>query len=111
MTAIRCAGWWEQSGYGRQPMNNLQLVYTDLHFVGSGSDCVGVFELRGEIEGTSVSIMKQYVDAHQVLYAGAVDGEGTMTGMWSISGVGGRWLIKVESVIDASDDIQTIVPG
>lgn len=110
MTSIRCGGWWEQSGYGRQLMEDLQLVYSGQQFVGSGTDCVGDFEMRGEVEGTSVRIMKQYVDAHQVLYAGTVDGEGTMTGLWSIFGTGGRWLIKVESVIEASDDIQTIVP-
>lgn len=91
-------------------MDNLQLNCSGAQFAGTGTDCVGDFELRGEIEGSSVRIHKQYVDAHQVLYAGTVDGEGTMTGLWSIFGVGGRWLIRVKSVIGDAVDIQTIVP-
>ena len=95
--AATCTGWWEQSGLGRQTMTDLQLRFEGGRILGAGSDIIGAFSISGELHEGSVSLHKQYVNAHAVIYTGTFDGEGTLTGVWSIFGVGGRWLIRVLS--------------
>ncbi len=108
MTTLRCDGWWEQSGYGRQPMEDLTLRIDEGSVHGSGHDIVGAFTMGGTIDAGAVSIVKQYIDAHEVLYVGTFDGEGMFRGRWSIWGVGGEWMIRVRTAIDQSDEIQEL---
>jgi hypothetical protein len=53
---------------------------------GQGIDCVGRFSFRGTWDSQGVvSLVKQYVRKHQVLYQGQYDGEGSIFGRWSIA--------------------------
>ncbi len=97
MTWLQCDGWWEQNGFGRQPMHGLRLCYDDGHVSGEGEDVVGQFEIRGTVTATAASLVKHYRDAHEVAYFGIRDGEGAFFGRWSIFGIGGKWLIKVRA--------------
>lgn len=97
MQQVKCDGWWEQNGLGRQPMDDLLLSIQDGSLIGQGTDVVGDFELRGELVEGRVSIMKQYVNAHEVYYSGTFDGEGTLQGNWAINSIGGSWLIRIVS--------------
>ena len=76
-------------------MNDLQLQFREDRIVGAGVDVVGEFAFDGTVSNGDVILKKQYVDAHEVIYTGTFDGEGTLQGLWSISGVGGRWLIRI----------------
>lgn len=111
MQAVNCEGWWEQRGLGRQLMSGLQLSFADGQIIGQGTDIVGEFVLSGAINGNEVSMLKQYIDKHQVSYPGTFDGEGTLQGLWTIDQVGGRWLIKIVGAPELSDGITTIEPG
>lgn len=92
----RCEGWWEQDGYGRQPMEELRIAFDGRNLRGSGVDFVGPFTLEGTVsEAGIVAILKQYLGRHQVVYIGRSDGEGTFTGIWRIGALGGRWTIKI----------------
>lgn len=95
MSDVICEGWWEQSGYGRQLMEPLQLRFQDDGVVGAGADIIGPFHISGRVAGGNVSLTKTYIDAHSVDYFGTYDGEGTLQGAWSIFGVGGKWLIRI----------------
>jgi hypothetical protein len=78
-------GYWEQQGYGRQVMDELQLRFENGAIAGEGDDCIGPFTFAGQYdEHGAVVLVKQYVGAHQVLYRGEHDGEGTIFGRWSI---------------------------
>ena len=93
---IKYSGWWEQVGYGRQPMQNLLLRFDGEKITGSGSDCVGDFTFHGMIQGSQVNLLKQYIGKHQIEYRGVSDGEGTYFGNWYLLGyVGGKWLLHV----------------
>lgn len=108
MQEVQCAGWWEQSGLGRQPMQALRMRFEENLIVGAGSDVVGDFTLQGRVKESKVTIQKLYTDAHSVAYHGTFDGEGTLQGVWDIFGVGGRWLIKVVGLESGSTDIQDL---
>src|SRR5262249_40145315 len=91
-----CEGWWEEVGYGRQPMLNLQLRFQGNGISGSGIDIIGPFFLQGRIaQGGGVAMVKQYLGQHSVDYAGTYDGEGTMWGQWRIGPFHDRWMIKI----------------
>lgn len=78
-------GYWEQPVYGRQEMRELVLRFADGEVTGEGRDCIGPFTLRGTYDPSgSVTLIKQYLERHQVLYQGLHDGEGTIFGRWSI---------------------------
>jgi hypothetical protein len=78
-------GYWEQAGWGRQPMRELVLRFADGAVEGEGVDCIGRFTFAGEYgRDGSVTLVKQYVGRHRVLYRGSYDGEGTIFGRWSI---------------------------
>ncbi len=105
---VHCHGWWEQRGMGRQPMNNLLLDFAGTRFHGAGIDIVGQFTLAGEIENDGrLTIEKQYLGKHAVLYFGAYDGEGTMSGKWSLGFDHGDWLIRIAGLTDAAAEITT----
>ena len=95
MKTVRCEGWWEQAGYGRQPMNNLHLRMHNGVIAGEGTDVIRPFEFKGTIASNGqVEMSKHYEDRHTVLYLGRYDGEGTMFGEWHIDGLTGNWWIR-----------------
>jgi hypothetical protein len=78
-------GYWEQEVWGRQPMDNLVLRFADGFVDGQGKDVIGAFTFSGEYDAEGgVTLVKQYVGRHRVLYHGSYDGEGTIFGRWSI---------------------------
>jgi hypothetical protein len=78
-------GWWQQPEYGRQPMEEFELRFTDGAISGWGRDVIGPFDFKGTCdEQGAVRMVKQYLGRHQVLYEGTYDGEGTIAGSWSI---------------------------
>ncbi|MEZ6063191.1 MAG: hypothetical protein R3C19_22830 [Planctomycetaceae bacterium] len=106
--SVVCDGWWEQDGYGRQPMQNLRLQFDGNSVQGQGCDVVGAFTLRGTVDGAVVTLTKQYIGAHAVSYIGTFDGEGTYRGRWAILGFGGDWMIQVKS---ADGELTEILPA
>jgi hypothetical protein len=110
MSEIQCAGWWQQTGYGRQPMRQLCLEFKGKEISGQGIDVIAPFTLNGRVrEDGAVEILKKYDRRHSVLYVGQYDGEGLFYGHWDIQGHRGEWSIKLlrPSAVDA-DDIQDI---
>lgn len=106
-----CIGWWQQAGYGRQPMKELLLSIEGGRIIGRGVDIVAPFQMTGKVrEDGAVEIVKQYEKRHTVLYVGQYDGEGTLYGDWDISGYQGEWSIKLlrpaSTNSDAIEDIQ-----
>lgn len=80
----RWRGYWEQTVWGRQPMENLNLRFQDGTIEGEGTDVIGSFVFHGGYdEQGSVWLTKAY-PSHIVMYQGTWDGEGTIYGMWSI---------------------------
>ena len=103
----RCDGWWEEQGYGRQPMENLRIACEQGCLQGAGTDIVGPFTLTGTIAADGgVFIHKQYIGRHDVEYTGTFDGEGTMWGQWRIECWQGPWMIKIRACdSDAGEEI------
>lgn len=108
----RCLGWWEQSWYGRQPMNNLRLSFADGRIEGLGDDMIGSFTLSGRLRPDGVvTILKQYIGQHSVDYVGSYDGEGVLSGQWHIGDLHGNWLIRIGGLDSLAEaDIQEYVP-
>ena len=78
-------GYWEQEGFGRQPMHDLVLHFENGEVQGHGRDIIGRFTFSGRLEADGqVLLNKQYLGKHLVLYQGQYDGEGTIFGQWSI---------------------------
>jgi hypothetical protein len=97
MTQLTCSGWWEQEGYGRQPMNDLQLTFSDGKIFAQGWDMVGEFEFTGTLTQDHIYLFKKYIGKHSIEYHGVSIGEGIYTGDWTCWGaVGGKWLIRIE---------------
>jgi hypothetical protein len=66
-------------------MRNLVLRFSADWIEGEGTDIIGPFTFQGQFQGdASVTLVKQYLGRHQVLYQGQYDGEGTIFGQWSI---------------------------
>ena len=85
MPSARWIGYWEQHGFGRQPMSDLQLEFHEGTISGSGWDIIGPFKFAGEYRsGGAVALVKQYIGQHAVLYEGWYDGEGTISGEWTV---------------------------
>ncbi|PNY36337.1 hypothetical protein C2E31_13475 [Rhodopirellula baltica] len=104
MAQFHCSGWWEQDGYGRQPMSDFQLSFTNGRIFGSGTDMVGDFEMEGVLEEGKIYLRKQYIGKHEIEYHGISVGEGGYTGIWSGLGYpGGKWFIGVIRSASASD--------
>lgn len=106
-------GWWKQRGLGRQKMHNLVLeVGPDGRVVGGGDDCVGPFTFRGQFrpDGT-VSLLKQYIGRHQVVYEGCNSGEGVF-GTWRIGFDAGRFALRpVAGGTAESVEIEQLLPA
>lgn len=110
MVPLRCSGWWEQEGYGRQAMRDLRLFFSNGKISAEGSDMVGSFEMTGSLTQNRIYLFKQYLGKHFIEYHGESIGEGLYTGEWTCYGhVGGKWLIRIERTAandsDSSADI------
>jgi hypothetical protein len=82
-------GFWDQGSWGRQEMRGLVLRFAGGAVEGEGRDVVGRFTFHGSYDDQGhVSLVKQYVGRHQVVYEGSYDGEGSILGRWLIFGVG-----------------------
>ena len=93
---IQCEGWWQQAGYGRQPMRDLRLRFDGNQIRGAGRDIVGPFTFTGTIsEQGNVAMVKQYLGRHSVDYLGQYDGEGLLWGEWQIGPLRDRWMIRI----------------
>lgn len=58
-----------------------------------------------------ITIVKHYINQHDVLYLGTSDGEGTFAGHWEVSEDRGDWLISLGRSKDRSNDaIQELLP-
>jgi len=78
-------GYWEQEGYGRGVMDPLTLRFEAGQIQGEGYDVVGTFTFAGRYEDSGrVFLVKHYIGAHEVMYVGQSDGEGTIYGEWQI---------------------------
>jgi hypothetical protein len=80
-------GVWEQTPYGRQPMEAFELHFRDGGVRGHGLDVIGPFTFSGKYDqGTGhVRMVKKYIGRHEVLYDGQPDGEGNITGKWTVT--------------------------
>ena len=108
---IECTGWWQQKGFGRQPMNDLKLDFRGPTIFGQGSDIIAPFTISGKVRPDgSVEIIKKYDLRHSVLYVGTYDGEGTLCGRWDIGGYQGEWSIRLlrASASQGDESIQEI---
>ncbi len=78
-------GFWQQTGWGQQLMEDFVLRFDSGAIEGGGRDVVGRFTFSGTYDDHgSVRMVKQYIGRHQVIYEGTWDGEGTIFGTWSI---------------------------
>lgn len=103
MPKMTCDGWWEQEGYGRQPMTDLVIEFTDGRLLGQGDDIVGPFVLKGQLDDDRLYLRKQYIGQHAIDYHGSSMGEGNYAGQWSVNGyVGGEWSIRFLALSEAT---------
>jgi hypothetical protein len=66
-------------------MRDLVLRFAGGVVEGEGRDVIGAFTFSGAYdEQGRVSMIKQYIGKHSVLYVGSYDGEGTIFGHWAI---------------------------
>jgi hypothetical protein len=79
-------GFWKQEGLGRQPMAAFRLKVLKGEVTGGGVDVIGRFVMAGEYDpqNGAVTIVKQYLGKHKVLYQGSPDGEGCIAGEWTV---------------------------
>jgi hypothetical protein len=110
-------GFWQQTGWGRQPMREFQLKFRQKKVTGQGQDMIGPFTIHGtfDLATGSVAFRKQYVGAHAVTYIGRPDGEGSILGTWTIDNgyakYEGSFLIKpVVKRDEGWDEIREIKP-
>lgn len=88
----RWEGFWVQEGYGRQPMREFDLRFSQGEISGNGTDVVGPFTISGayDVQTGRVLLVKQYIDKHAVQYIGDPDGEGSIQGTWALEYLGCR---------------------
>jgi hypothetical protein len=110
--SVLCEGWWEEHGYGRQPMENLRMTFNEGDIRGSGTDIIGPFTFSGFIsDDGQVAMVKHYIGVHTVDYFGTYDGEGVMRGEWMIGFCHGPWMIRIRRTENASkEEIREYVP-
>lgn len=99
-----CEGWWEQAGFGRQPMEQLTLGFANGRIWGAGVDIIAPFTFSGTIDRGAVAMIKQYHGLHSVQYLGVYDGEGLLTGEWRVPGDRGPWMIRIRRLASAASD-------
>lgn len=98
-------GYWEQFGYGRQPMTQFTLHFVDGQISGAGRDILGPFTFAGTYAPDGViKMVKHYLGKHQVFYTGTYDGEGTIFGQWMVSpGNAGPFALQPERPSSIAD--------
>jgi hypothetical protein len=103
--AGRWSGYWEAKGWGRRPMR-LTLRLDEGRIDGEGDDCIGAFTFVGTYdESGRVSMVKQYIGQHHLLYEGTYDVEGTIFGQWSQGPTWtGPFALKFEKAADSSQE-------
>ena len=107
-------GYWEQRGWGRQPMDDLVLFFSGGTVRGEGRDVIGRFTFAGTYDSQGhVALTKQYLGRHRVHYQGTYDSEGTIFGHWSIGPqLSGRFALSPVAEMDVADEpIHEIVPA
>jgi hypothetical protein len=106
-------GYWEQPIFGRQPMHDLMLSFSNGTISGQGRDVIGRFTFSGTYDTQgNVQMTKQYLGRHQVLYVGHYDGEGTIFGNWSIVFSRGPFVLSLaDHSVAEHAVIQDIVPA
>lgn len=81
-------GFWQQDGWGRQPMAAFRLRFCRSGEVtGGGTDVIGPFTIAGECDPRTgeVALLKMYRGKHTVEYVGRPDGEGCIGGEWVVN--------------------------
>ena len=87
-------GHYDQCGV-REVMEDLHFVFDGMELRGRGSDRVGPFQFTGQVlAGHRVQMMKKYENLHHVAYLGEHDGEGTISGTWSLWSDHGTFAIR-----------------
>jgi hypothetical protein len=110
------AGFWEQTGWGRQRMSAFELHFRDDQITGGGTDVIGPFRISGLYESRSgrVRWFKQYLGKHRVFYEGSPDGEGNIGGTWVIELDGrtntGTFMLKPELPRPTGDEPIVEIP-
>jgi hypothetical protein len=87
MHSGRWRAYWEQPGWGRQEMFELELHFAGGAVTGFGADIISPFVFTGSYDDRgNVRLVKRYTGAatHTVLYGGVSTGEGVIHGRWSI---------------------------
>ena len=46
MDRVRCEGWWQQGGHGRQPMEQLEISFEGSKLQGTGTDIIGPLSIK-----------------------------------------------------------------
>ena len=79
-------GFWQQDGWGRQPMEAFRLKFGGGEITGGGFDVVGRFVFAGRYDERTgaVTLVKRYLGKHAVVYVGEPDGEGCIGGEWAV---------------------------
>ena len=80
-------GFWEQRAFGRQEMSAFELHFRpDGQARGQGIDMVGPFTFAGSADPATgrATLVKQYLGKHSVRHVGQPDGEGCISGTWTI---------------------------
>jgi hypothetical protein len=80
---------------------------------GEGDDCIWPFTFSGHYDECGhVSMVKQYIGQHQLLYEGSYDGEGTIFGRWSSSpSWTGPFALKLEAADSDAREAVEILPA
>ena len=111
------SGFWQQEGWGRQPMQAFELQFRHDTVSGGGFDVIGSFRILGEWESTNgaMHFVKKYDGAHTVLYSGKPDGEGGIVGTWQLqssnSGYRGSFALRPNlAPSDRLEEVREIKP-
>lgn len=88
-------GHFDQCGIGRQEMHDLTIMFSGDKLQGRGVDCVGAFSLTGRVLlDNRLQMLKKYDDRHHVVYLGEHNGEGAISGVWTLSSDSGTFAIR-----------------
>lgn len=93
------SGFYEQGGQ-KQNMS-IDLSVDQNGVFGSGTDAVGQFVIRGQVQGPLVQFAKAYYGKHTVNYSGQLSVEGAgrvIRGWWNTGGVNGAFELRSATV-------------
>lgn len=96
---------YDQGGV-RFEMHDVLLRFDRNQLLGEGRDTVGAFSLSGHIDAEhKLHIIKKYNNLHHVAYLGCHDGEGTISGVWSLWGDEGTFAMRPAVGFQVSGEI------